>query len=79
MVSEQFDGLGIAQWLNLDRLGMVRWLDLDGLGLDALVTTQLSKDLMGLGLPSGDRTKGLLGPGRLDKVWGSMTGPLKMT
>jgi hypothetical protein len=48
MVSERFDGFGIAQWLNLDRLGMVRWLDLDGLSLDALVTAQLSKDLMGL-------------------------------
>jgi hypothetical protein len=59
MVSERFDGLGIAQWLNLDRLGMVRWLDLDGLSLDALVTARLSKDLMGSGLPDSDRMKGL--------------------
>jgi hypothetical protein len=79
MVLEWFNGLGIVQWLNLDRLGMVQWLDLDGLGLDALVTAQLSKDLMGSGLPDGDRTKGLLGSGRLGKVWGGMTGPLKMT
>ena len=78
-VSGQFDGLGIARWLNLDRLGMVRWLNLDGRGLDALVTAQLSKDLMGLGLPDGDRTKGLLGSGLLGKVWGGMTGPLEMT
>ncbi len=79
MVLEWFDGLEIAQWLNLDRLGMVRWLDLDGLGLNALVTAQLSKDLMGSGLPEGDRTKGLLGSGRLGKVWGGTTGPLEMT
>jgi hypothetical protein len=79
MVSERFDGLGIAQRLNLDRLGMVRWLNLDGRGLDALVTAQLSKDLMGLGLPDGDKTKGLLGSGQLGKVWGGTSGPLKMT
>jgi hypothetical protein len=63
MVSEWFDGLWIAQCLNLVRLGMVQWLDLDGLGLDALVTAQLSKDLMDSGLPDGDRMKGLLGSG----------------
>jgi hypothetical protein len=79
MVSEWFDGLRIAQWLNLNRLGMVQWLDLDGLDLDALVMAQLSKDLMGSGLPDGDRTKGLLGSGWLGKVWGGTTGPLKMT
>ncbi len=82
------DGLAKAQWarwsrnglrLNLDRLGMVRWLDLDGLGLDALVTARRSKDLMGSGLPDGDRTKGLLGSGWLGKVWGSTTGLLEMT
>ncbi len=77
--SERFDGLEIAQWLNLDRLGMVRWLDLDGLGLDALVTARLSKDLMGSGLSDGDRTKGLLGSGRLGKVWGGTTGLVEMT
>jgi hypothetical protein len=79
MVLEWFDSLRIAQCLNLDRLGMVRWLDLDGLGLNALVSAWRSKDLMGLGLPDGDRTKGLLGSGRLGKVWGSKIGPLKMT
>ncbi len=68
MVSERYNGLGIAQWLNLDRLGMVRWIDLDRLGLDALVMAQLSKDFMGSGLPNGDRTKGLLGSGWLGKV-----------
>ncbi len=78
-VSGQFDGLGIARWLNLDRLGMVQWLDLNVLGLDALVTAQRSKDLMGSGLPDGDRTKGLLGSRRLGKVWGSTTDPLEMT
>ncbi len=79
MVPERFKGLGIAQWLNLDRLGMVRWLNLDRLDLDALVTAQMSKDLLGSGLPDGDRTKGLLGSGQLGKVWGGTTGPLKMT
>ncbi len=79
MVSEWFNGLEIAQWLNLDRLRMIQWLNLDGLGLDALVTVRLSKDLMGSGLPDSDRTKGLLGSGRLGKVWGGTTGPLKMT
>jgi hypothetical protein len=79
MVLERFDGLGIAQWLNLNRLGMVPWLDLDGLGLDVLVTARLSKDLMGSGLPDGDRTKGLLGSGWLGKVLGGTTGPLEMT
>jgi hypothetical protein len=77
-VSGQFDGLGIARWLNLDRLGMVQWLDLNGLGLDVLVTDRRS-NLMGSGLPNGDRTKGLLGSGWLGKVWGGTTGPLKMT
>jgi hypothetical protein len=79
MVSERFNGLGIAQWLNLNRLGMVPWLDLDGLGLNVLVTARLSKDLMGSGLPNGDRMKGLLGSGRLGKVWGCTTGPFEMT
>ncbi len=79
MVSRQFNGLGIARWLNLDGLRMVRWLDLNGLGLDALVMARQSKDLMGSGLPDSDRTKGLLGSGWLGKVWGSTTGPLKMT
>jgi hypothetical protein len=79
MVSGWFDGLGIARWLDLDGLGMVRWLNLDGLGLDALVTARRSKDLMGLGLPNGDRTKGLLGSGWLGKVLGGTTGLLEMT
>ncbi len=79
MVLGQFDGLGIARWLNFDGLGMVRWLDLNGLGLNALVTARRSTDLMGSGLPDSDRTKGLLGSGRLDKVWGGTAGPLKMT
>jgi hypothetical protein len=47
MVSEWFDGLGIAQWLNLDRLGMVQWLDLDGLGLDVLVMARQRFDGLG--------------------------------
>ena len=79
MVLGQFDGIGIAQWLDLDGLGMVRWLNLNGLGLHALVTARRYTDLMGSGLPDGDRTKGLLGSGRLGKVWGGMTGPLEMT
>ncbi len=60
MVLGWFDGLGIARWLDLDRLGMVGWLDLDGLILNALVMAQRSEDLMGLGLPDGDRAKGVL-------------------
>jgi hypothetical protein len=75
MVSGRFDGLRIAQWLDLDELGMVRWLNLDGLGLDAPMVQRFD----GSGLPDSDRTKGLLGSGRLGKVWGGMTGPLKMT
>ena len=57
---------------------MVQWLDLNGLGLDVLVTDRRS-NLMGSGLPNGERTKGLLGSGRLGKIWGGMTGLLKMT
>jgi hypothetical protein len=78
MVSERFDGLGIAQWLNLNRLRMAQWLDLNGLGLNALVTAQRCKDLMVSGLPNSDRTKGLLGSGWLGKVWGGTTGLLEM-
>ncbi len=76
------DGLmvsGFPNGLILTGLAMDRWLDLDGLGLDALVTAQRSKDLMGSGLPDGDRTKGLLGSGRLGKVCGGTTGSLEMT